>query len=154
LLKDLFNHSRLNYTKSREGSCKETGIEGYLSYAGLTGKLVIILYSRFAFSASFQSTRKRFYLYFQASRHWGGDQDISPNFKKSTLTNIYTGALVKLKSIWQDKKMSMSSKIKFMKAIVASTALYGCESWTFNAESERRIQAFEFKCLRRMLPNQ
>jgi len=64
---------------------------------------------------------------------------------------IATGALVKIKSIWKYKNISMSSKIKFMRAIVASTALYGCESWTLNSEPERRIQAFEFKCLRQML---
>ena len=29
--------------------------------------------------------------------------------------------------------------------------LYGCEAWTLLAETEKRIQAFEMKCLRRLL---
>jgi len=29
--------------------------------------------------------------------------------------------------------------------------LYGCESWTLNAEAERRISTFEDKCFRKML---
>ena len=32
-----------------------------------------------------------------------------------------------------------------------STLLYGCEAWTLLAEAERRIQAFEMKCLRKLL---
>ena len=38
-----------------------------------------------------------------------------------------------------------------MRAIVMSTGLYEWKSWTMTAETERRIQAFEFKCLRRKL---
>ena len=47
--------------------------------------------------------------------------------------------------------LKAKSKLKLMRAIVMSTALYGCESWTMTTETERRIQAFEFKCLRRIL---
>ena len=35
--------------------------------------------------------------------------------------------------------------------MITSIALYGCESWTLTADTERRIQSFEFKCLRRIL---
>ncbi len=34
---------------------------------------------------------------------------------------------------------------------MVSVLLYGCEAWTLLAEDERRIQAFEFKCLRKLM---
>ena len=36
-------------------------------------------------------------------------------------------------------------------SLALSVLLYGCESWTLTADLERRIQAFENKCYRRML---
>ena len=42
-------------------------------------------------------------------------------------------------------------KVKLHKSLIVSTFLYGCESWTITAETERRIQAFEMKCLRKLL---
>ena len=38
-----------------------------------------------------------------------------------------------------------------MGAIVISTMTYECESWTLDAESERRMNAFEMKCYRKSL---
>ena len=38
-----------------------------------------------------------------------------------------------------------------MKAIVLATMTYGCELWTLNAQSEKRINAFEMKCYRKIL---
>ncbi|XP_071488121.1 uncharacterized protein [Diadema antillarum] len=37
------------------------------------------------------------------------------------------------------------------RSLVISILLYGCETWTILAESEKRIQAFESKCLMRLL---
>ena len=34
---------------------------------------------------------------------------------------------------------------------MVSILLYGCESWTLTAELEKKIQAFETKCFRRLL---
>ena len=64
---------------------------------------------------------------------------------------IALAAMTKLSKIWQSNKIQISSKVKLYKTLVTSIALYGCESWTLNSESERRIQAFEMKCLRRIL---
>ena len=38
-----------------------------------------------------------------------------------------------------------------MRTLILSTFLYACESWTFTAEIERRIQALEMRCYRRRL---
>ena len=62
-----------------------------------------------------------------------------------------TSALAKLQPLLNGKSISIRTKIRLRRAIVISTALYGCEAWTLSAEMERRTQAFEFRCLRRVL---
>ena len=64
---------------------------------------------------------------------------------------IATSTLVKLDSIWKNSNITLKTKIRFMKAIVLATMTYGCESWTLNAQSEKRINAFEMKCYRKIL---
>ena len=38
-----------------------------------------------------------------------------------------------------------------MRTLILSTFLYACESWTLTAEIERRIQALDMRCYRRLL---
>ena len=57
----------------------------------------------------------------------------------------------KLTKIWRNKSIRNNTKLRLMKALAWSVATYGCESWTLKKEEERRIQAFENKCLRKML---
>ena len=64
---------------------------------------------------------------------------------------IALSAMSKLMKIWKSSSIETSTKIKLYKSLITSIALYGCESWTLTADTERRIQAFEFKCLRRIL---
>ena len=61
-----------------------------------------------------------------------------------------TTALTKLKPIWRDN-ISLGSKVKLMRSLVISIFLYACESWTLTAELEKRTQAFEMRCYRRLL---
>ena len=62
-----------------------------------------------------------------------------------------TAALTRLKPIWIDKSISLSSKIRLMRSLVTSIFLYACESWTLTAELQRRIQAMEMRCYRKIL---
>ncbi|KAK3895277.1 hypothetical protein Pcinc_000994 [Petrolisthes cinctipes] len=62
-----------------------------------------------------------------------------------------TAALAKLKTVWQDKNISLKIKLKLLRAIVLSVFLYACETWTLTAELQRRIQALEMRCFRRIL---
>ena len=62
-----------------------------------------------------------------------------------------TAALTKLKPIWRDNNISLGSKVKLMHPLVISIFLYACESWTLTAELEKRTQAFEMRCYRRLL---
>ena len=61
-----------------------------------------------------------------------------------------TAALTKLKPIWRDN-ISLGSKVKLMRSLVISIFPYACESWTLTAELEKRTQAFEMRCYRRLL---
>ena len=38
-----------------------------------------------------------------------------------------------------------------MRSFVTSIFLYACESWTLTAELEKKTQAFEMRCYRRLL---
>ena len=57
--------------------------------------------------------------------------------------NILLSALDKVKTVWNDQSISLSSKIRLMRSLVTSIFLYACESWTLTAEFQRRIQAME-----------
>ena len=62
-----------------------------------------------------------------------------------------TAALTSLKPVWNDRSISLSSKIRLMRSLVTSIFLYACESWTLTAELQRRIQAMEMRCYRKIL---
>ena len=62
-----------------------------------------------------------------------------------------TAALSRLKIIRRDKNISLASKVKLMQMLILSTFLYDCESWILTGEIERRIQALEMRCYRRLL---
>ena len=57
-----------------------------------------------------------------------------------------TAALTRLIPVWNDRRISLSSKIQLMRSLVTSIFLYACESWTLTAELQRRIQAMEMRC--------
>ena len=62
-----------------------------------------------------------------------------------------TAALTRLKPVWNDRSISLSSKIRLMHSLVTSIFLYACELRTLTAELLRRIQAMEMKCYRKIL---
>ena len=60
-------------------------------------------------------------------------------------------ALTRLKPVWNDRSIALSSKIQLMSSLVTSIFLYTCESWTLTAELQRRIQVMEMRCYRKIL---
>ena len=62
-----------------------------------------------------------------------------------------TAAMTKLKVIWNDKNIAISSKIRLMHSLAMSIFLYACEAWTITVDIERRIQSMEMRCLRNLL---
>ena len=61
-----------------------------------------------------------------------------------------TAALTRLKPALNDRSISLSSQIRLMCSIVTSIFLYACESWTLAAELQRRIEAMEMSCYRKI----
>ena len=74
-----------------------------------------------------------------------------PSLRYSPWTAQTTAALTKLKPVWNDRSISLSSKIRLMHSLVTSMFLCTCESWTLPAELQRRIQVMEMRCYRKIL---
>ena len=62
-----------------------------------------------------------------------------------------TVALTRLKPVWNNRSISLSSKIRPMRSLVTSIFLYARESWTLTAELQRRIHAMEVRCYHKIL---
>ena len=58
--------------------------------------------------------------------------------------------MTKLKVIWNDKNIAISSKNRLMHSMAMSIFLYACETWTITADTERRIQALKMRCIRKL----
>ena len=56
-----------------------------------------------------------------------------------------TAALTRLKPVWDDRSISLSSKIRLMRSLVTSISLHVCKSWTLTAELQRRIRGMEMR---------
>ena len=54
-----------------------------------------------------------------------------------------TAALTRMKPVWIDTSISLSSKVRVMRSLVTSIFLDACESWTLTAQLQRRIQSIE-----------
>ena len=63
---------------------------------------------------------------------------------------IVRSDFMKMDKILCCKRMNFELKCRIWKCYIWSTLLYGAETWTLCKETERRIDAFEMWCLRRM----
>ena len=62
-----------------------------------------------------------------------------------------TVSLSKLQAVWSNGRISTATKLRLWNCLVMPVALYGCENWVLSMSAKRKIQAFEMKCLRRVL---
>ena len=53
--------------------------------------------------------------------------------------------------VWERRGISLTTKLKVYKAIILTTLLYGCETWTAYRRHERQLNHFHLKCLRSLL---
>ena len=58
--------------------------------------------------------------------------------------------MTNLDSIFKSRDITLPTKVHLVKAMVFPVVMYGCESWTVK-KAERRIDAFELWCWRRLL---
>ena len=59
--------------------------------------------------------------------------------------------MTNLDSILKSRDITLSTKVRLVKAMVFPVVMYGCESWTIKKAGHRRIDAFELWCWRRLL---
>ena len=59
--------------------------------------------------------------------------------------------MTNLDSILKNREITLSTKIHLVKAMVFPVVMYECESWTIKKAEQRRIDAFELWCWRRLL---
>ena len=59
--------------------------------------------------------------------------------------------MTNLDSILKSRDITLSTKVRLVKAMVFPVVMYGCESWTVKKAENQRIDAFELWCWRRLL---
>ena len=59
--------------------------------------------------------------------------------------------MTNLDSIFKSRDITLSTKVRLVKAVVFPVVMYGCESWTIKKAEHQRIDAFELWCWRRLL---
>ena len=77
------------------------------------------------------------------------DGDCSHEIKRRLLPGrkVMTNIDSKLKS----RDITLSTKVRLVKAMVFPVVMYGCENWTIKKAECGRIDAFELRCWRRLL---
>ena len=77
------------------------------------------------------------------------DGDCSHEIKR----RLFLGrkVMTNLDSILKSRDITLSKKVRLVKAMVFPVVMYGCESWTVKKAEHRRIDAFELWCWRRLL---
>ena len=59
--------------------------------------------------------------------------------------------MTNLDSILKSRDITLSTKVRLVKAMVFPVVMHGCESWTIKRAECRRTDAFELCCWRRLL---
>ena len=59
--------------------------------------------------------------------------------------------MTNLDNILKSRDITLSTKVRLVKAMVFPVVMYGCESWTVKKAECHRIDAFELWCWRRLL---
>ena len=77
------------------------------------------------------------------------DGDCSHEIKRFLLRG--RKVMTNLDSIIKSRDITLPTKVCLVKAMVFPVVMYGCESWTIKKAEDRKIDAFEVWCLRRLL---
>ena len=77
------------------------------------------------------------------------DGDCSHEIKRRLL--LGRQVMTNLDSILKSRDVTLSTKVRLVKAMVFPVVTYGCESWTIKKAECQRIDAFELWCWRRLL---
>ena len=59
--------------------------------------------------------------------------------------------MINLDSLLKSRDITLSTKVRLVKAVVFPVVMYGCESWTIKKAERQRIDAFQLWCWKRLL---
>ena len=76
------------------------------------------------------------------------DDDCSHELKRHLL--LGRKVMTNLDSILKSRDITLSTKVRLVKAMVFPVVMYGCESWTIKKAECRRTDAFELWCWKRL----
>ena len=89
-------------------------------------------------------------------RHWlelrrqgPAVSDCSHEMKRPLL--LGRKVMTNLDNILKSRDVTLSTKVRLIKAMLFPVVMYGCESWTIKKAEHQRIDAFELWCWRRLL---
>ena len=77
------------------------------------------------------------------------DGDCNHEIKRRLL--LGRKVMTDLDSILKSRDITLTTKVRLVKAMVFPVVLYGCESWTIKKAECRRIDVFELWCWRKLL---
>ena len=77
------------------------------------------------------------------------DGDCSHEIKRHLL--LERKVMTNLDSVLKNRDITLSTKVRVVKAMVFLVVIYGCESWTIKKAERWRMDAFELWCWRRLL---
>ena len=94
------------------------------------------------------NSRNSFRVYFLDSKITA-DGDCGHEIKRRLL--LGRKAVTNLDSILKSRDITLSTKVRLVKAMVFPVVMYGCESWTLKKAECQRPDVFELWCWRRLL---
>ena len=72
------------------------------------------------------------------------DGDCNREIKRGLL--LGKKVMANLDSILKSRDITLSTKVRLVKAMVFPVVMYGCESWSIKKAEHQRIDAFELWC--------
>jgi hypothetical protein len=79
------------------------------------------------------------------SKEGGGENDMNSRINKAR------AAFIKLNKVWRSKQFGRKTKIKLYKTLVRPVLLYGSETWKINQSDEKKLDSFQYQCLKRIM---
>ena len=77
------------------------------------------------------------------------DGDCSHEIKRCLL--LRRKVMTNLDSILKNRDITLSTKVRLVKAMIFPVVMYGCESWTVKKAEHQKIDPFDLWCWRRLL---
>ena len=97
------------------------------------------------YDTSLTSVDKFSYLGSTLSQNIGIDDDISMRLSRA---GAASGNVTR--RLWNEHGITTATKVKVYKAVVITTLLYGCETWTLSRRHIKQLDQFHMRCLHKI----